>query len=254
MGFLIVYIILLGLFVLTFLKGKAAQKHDYIDIAWGMGFIVTALLSFILSKQKTGVGLLMVVLVMIWGMRLSYYLFKRNVGSKEDRRYVEFREKYNGKNFDLYFFFKMYLMQYVLNIIISFPVVFVNFKAGVSFNAISAIGLLLWILGFYFESQGDKQLKLFKADPKNRGKIMMEGLWAYTRHPNYFGESAQWWGIYLIALGNVSNYWLIFSPLTITLLLLFVSGVPLLEKKYEGRADWEAYKRVTPKFFPKLKK
>ena len=98
---------------------------------------------------------------------------------------------------------------------------------------------------------GDEQLRRFKQNPENKGKLITTGLWAWTRHPNYFGEAVLWWGIYLISLSaDPGRFWLIFSPLVITLLLLFVSGVPMLEKKYEGREDWEAYKRRTSKFFP----
>ena len=105
---------------------------------------------------------------------------------------------------------------------------------------------------FSFGAVGDEQLRRFKARPDSRGKLMTEGLWAWTRHPNYFGDATMWWGIYLMSLsGDLGRAWLVFSPLLMTFMLLYVSGVPLLEKKYEGRADWAAYTRRTSKFFPR---
>jgi steroid 5-alpha reductase family enzyme len=107
-----------------------------------------------------------------------------------------------------------------------------------------------WGIGFLFEAVGDAQLKKFKADPESKGKIMTLGLWRWTRHPNYFGESLQWWGLFVMAADAPIRMLLVISPLTITGLLLFVSGVPLLEKKYAGRADREVYKERTSKFVP----
>lgn len=112
------------------------------------------------------------------------------------------------------------------------------------------LGLVIWLIGFFFEAVGDAQLSEFLKNPKNKGKIIQTGLWRYTRHPNYFGEVAQWWGIWLITLGIPLGWFGIIGPLTITVLILFVSGVPLLEKKYQGRADFEAYKKQTSVFFP----
>ena len=186
----------------------------------------------------------------MWGIRLTFYLAKRNIGAKEDYRYDDYRKQYKGSNFDLYFFFKMYMLQFILCIIIAFPVIYINIKGNAEFTALTTVGILLWMIGFAFESIGDKQLKEFKANPKNKGKLMTKGLWSLTRHPNYFGEATQWWGIYLISISILDNWWLIFSPIVITVLVRFVSGVPLLEKKYEGRKDWEDYKQKTSVFFP----
>ncbi len=237
------------LFLATFLVAKSKNKHDFLDIIWGMGFIIAAVFSYVIGKQSQ-VGLIMTILVIIWGVRLTRHLFKRIKNSKEDYRYQEYRKNYKGNNFDLYFFFRMYVVQYLLNIIIGFNVIFINIYNGVDVTLMTYIGVLVWIIGFIFESVGDHQLKVFKSDKNNKGKLMTTGLWKYTRHPNYFGEATQWWGLYFIAISNFTNLWLIFSPITITLLVRFVSGVPLLEKKYDGREDWEEYKRKTSVFIP----
>ncbi len=249
MKLIITLIATLLLFVATFLVAKNKKKHDFLDIIWGMGFIVAAVFSYLIGKQSQ-VGLIMTILVIIWGVRLTRHLFKRIKNSKEDYRYQEYRKNYKGNNFDLYFFFRMYMVQYLLNIIIGFNVIFINIYNGVDVTFMTYIGVLVWIIGFIFESVGDHQLKVFKSEKTNKGKLMTTGLWKYTRHPNYFGEATQWWGLYFIAISNFTNLWLIFSPITITLLVRFVSGVPLLEKKYDGREDWEEYKRKTSVFIP----
>lgn len=256
MKILISYGVLFLLFVITFLIAKKRDKHDYIDILWGLGFVATAIISFIITDHRSTVGLILTLLVTVWGLRLGYHLFKRNVGKPEDSRYIDFKKKYrkdyDGVYFDLYFFYRMYLLQFILNTAISFPVIYVNITNKVPFNALTVIGLVLWGIGFYFESVGDAQLKRFLSNPKNKGKLMTEGLWKFTRHPNYFGEATQWWGIYIIAIAGLSNLWLIFSPIVITVLVRYISGVPLLEKKYDdrNRKDWEEYKRVTSIFIP----
>ena len=144
-----------------------------------------------------------------------------------------------------------YLVQFILNVLVGFPIVYVNLEGARGHNLLTWLGMALWFIGFFFEAVGDEQLRRFKLNPDSKGKLMTTGLWAWTRHPNYFGESVMWWGIFVIGLsGDLGRVWLIFSPLLMTFLLLFVSGVPLLEKKYAGRPDWETYAKRTSKFFP----
>lgn len=250
MKLLMVLIVLFALFLGTFFIAKKKKKHDYLDIIWGVGFILGAVVSYGISEYKTTIGLIMTVMVIIWGVRLTYHLAKRNIGQKEDVRYLEYRNAYKGNHFELYFFFRMYVVQYVLNFVIGFPVIYGNIYGNLNLGLISFVGMMIWAVGFFFESVGDRQLKDFKRNSFNKGKLMTTGLWKYTRHPNYFGEATQWWGIYIMTLSNIQYAFLIFSPLVITGLLLFVSGVPLLEKRYEGREDWEEYKRKTSKFIP----
>ncbi len=250
MEYLIPFGLSFFLFVITFFMGKKNKKHDLLDLAWGAGFVVAALASMILGGKINSTILLLNLLVFLWAVRLMFYIGGRNLGAKEDFRYVKYRENYRGNHFELSFFIRMYLFQFVLNTIIVFPVVFSNLRGLPSFNKIALAGLLVWMVGFVFESLGDYQLKTFKRNPENKGKLMTTGLWKYTRHPNYFGEATMWWGLYLIAVSGGAHYFLIFGPMTITLLVRFVSGVPLLEKKYKSRPDWEDYKRRTNVFFP----
>lgn len=247
--FITAFIVFLS-FVAVFFVGKSKKKHDLLDVLWGSAFMLAAGVSYFISDKQSSLGLLMTVLVFIWGLRLTLFLAKRNIKSKEDFRYENYRNQYTGKNFDLYFFFRMYFIQYVFCLIVVFPVVYLNLKGGEGLNTITYLGMLVWVIGFVFESLGDWQLYKFKANPANKGQLMTQGLWAYTRHPNYFGEATQWWGIYIMALTDFSNWWLFFSPLVITLLVRYVSGVPLLENKYQNRPDWQAYKQRTSVFIP----
>ena len=142
------------------------------------------------------------------------------------------------------------MFQGLLMIIIASPVIFINYSTQPGLQLFDFIGLAVWLTGFYFESVGDAQLARFIKNPAHKGKIMKYGLWRYTRHPNYFGEATMWWGIYIFALSIPQGFWFVISPLTITFLLLFVSGVPMLERKFADNPEFQNYARVTPKFFP----
>ena len=159
------------------------------------------------------------------------------------------REKWGNKvNINAYF--KVFMLQGMLMSIIALPIIFFNSSIISKFNIINIIGILMWIIGYYFEVVGDYQLKRFIKNPNNKGKIMTYGLWKYTRHPNYFGESVMWWGIFFITLNSPLGYIGIISPTLITYLLVFVSGVPLLEKKYESNKEFQDYASKTSKFIP----
>ena len=248
--YFIVYAALLLGFCLVFLLGKRQRKHDVIDIFWSLGFVLSALLSYFLGPRSTAAAFITGA-TLVWGLRLSAHLARRNWGKAEDFRYRQMRARWQTR-FELVMFLRMYLLQFALNAAIGFPVVHSNLQPARQPGILMYLGLLLWLTGFLFEAVGDEQLRRFKKQPQNQGRLMTEGLWAITRHPNYFGEALLWWGLYVMAISAApGRWWLVYSPLLITLLLLFVSGVPLLEKKYEGRPDWEAYKQRTSKFFPR---
>jgi steroid 5-alpha reductase family enzyme len=242
-------LVLLGYMTFWFLISLVKRRNDVADIAWGLGFIVLSWISFLLSQSYFLRGLLVVVLVSIWGIRLAYHIYKRNLGKPEDYRYLAWRKEW-GKWFLLRSYIQVYLIQGLLLFLIVLPVLYINKNVGGSFGIFDIVGILVWFLGFYFESIGDAQLALFISNPVNKGKIMQNGLWKYTRHPNYFGEVTQWWGIWIFALSIPNGYVTIIGPLTITVIILFVSGIPMLERKYAGRLDFEDYKKRTSVFFP----
>lgn len=254
MNFLVILGSLFVFFVITFIIAQAQKNNGLIDIAWGLGFVVSSVMSFVTGTPKGLVPVVMTICVTVWGLRLTWYLARRNLGKPEDFRYAQMRETWNPSTFYIKMFLRIYILQLILNFVINLPTIVTNLQDQASWGFAAAVGLAVWLTGFYFEAVGDSQLKRFKANPANKGKLITEGLWKYSRHPNYFGEATQWWGIFIMAISGGRNYWLIISPLLITLFLLYVSGVPMLEKKYAGRPDWEDYKRKTPKFFPGIPK
>lgn len=226
-----------------FMFSLIIKRNDIADFAWGLGFVIIAWFTFL----KSGLNLtstIVTLLVTIWGLRLASHIYKRLKRTTEDKRYLDWRNSW-GKYFILRSYFQVYILQGLFLYLISLSIVFVN-SQNVNFGLLQIIGIIVWVIGFYFESTADKQLSTFVKNPDNKGKLMTTGLWKYSRHPNYFGEVTQWWGIFILSDGIFT----IISPITITFLILFVSGVPLLEKKYEGRSDWEEYKKKTSVFIP----
>lgn len=234
-------------FSIGFIVAYITKKLSIVDSFWGLSFAFLAILNYYLGNRNIN-GLIVMILVVIWGFRLAYHVTKRNWGKEEDYRYQEMKSKWG--NIWLNAYFRVFMLQGLLMLSIGFPLIVVN-KYGIdSANIITLLGLAIWLKGFFFEVVGDMQLRKFKQDPNNKGHIIKSGLWKYTRHPNYFGEATMWWGIAILVISVTSQYYVFISPIVITFLLLKVSGVPLLEKKYEGRPEFEDYKKKTNKFIP----
>lgn len=245
--YFILAVTLLCYMTLWFIVSVIKKRNDIADIAWGMGFVLMAWLSFIISGFSLK-ALIVNALVTVWGVRLAIHIYIRNKDKPEDSRYLEWRKTW--KNFFLRSYLQVFLLQGIFLFLISLPIIYINHSVSDSFGILEVAGLIIWGTGFYFETTGDKQLKDFMANPVNKGKLMDRGLWQYSRHPNYFGEVILWWGIFIIAISAPDSWFTIIGPMTITILILFVSGIPLLEKKYAGRPDFEKYKKQTSVFFP----
>jgi steroid 5-alpha reductase family enzyme len=242
---------ILGMMTLLWVISLTLRNASIVDIFWGAGFVVTAWIYFALTPAGyPGRKLLICGLVTLWGLRLSIYILWRNWGKPEDYRYAGWRRKV-GLNWWWQSYFQVFLIQGLLMWLISTPLLAAQISPNPpSFTWIDGLAVLVWIVGFIFEAAGDGQLARFKADPANRGRLLTTGVWRYTRHPNYFGDSAQWWGFYLLALA-AGGWWTIFSPLLMTFLLLRVSGVRLLEKSLQAsKPGYEEYVRRTSAFFP----
>lgn len=234
---------------LWFVVSLVKKRNDVADVAWGLGFVLVTWVSFFLSDDSGARGLLASLLVSVWGVRLAWHIHTRNKGKTEDYRYLAWRKEW-GKWFYIRSYAQVYLLQGTLLFLIVIPVLFINKDVGVSLGLLDFVGVAVWLLGFYFEVVGDAQLARFIKDPTNKGKLMQSGLWAYTRHPNYFGEVTQWWGIWLIALSVPNGLLAIVGPLTITVLIVKVSGIPMLEKKMAEHPDFAEYKRTVSAFIP----
>lgn len=247
--FLTLILILFVYMSLWFVFSLIKKRNDVADVAWGLGFVLMTWASFFLSGDSGVRGLLVGLLVSIWGLRLAWHIHARNKGKAEDYRYLAWRKEW-GKWFYIRSYFQVYLLQGMFLFLIVMPVLLINKQAGTPLGLLDFIGVAIWLLGFYFEVVGDAQLARFIKDPANKGKIMQSGLWAYTRHPNYFGEVTQWWGIWLIALSVTNGIFAIIGPLTITFLILKVSGIPMLEKKMQENPEFAEYKRKVSVFIP----
>ena len=232
-----------------FIAAQIRGRNDIADVAWGLGFILVAVVSLIAGGVYSTRGLLVSGLVLIWGLRLALHIHSRNHGRGEDPRYRKWRDEW-GKWFVLRSFLQVFMLQGMLLFMVALPIVFANTSTYQPLGWLDLLGLAIWLYGFSFEAVGDWQLLKFIRNPDNRGKLMTSGLWRYTRHPNYFGEVTLWWGIWLMTLALPGGWLKIIGPLTITFLILKVSGIPMLEKPYEDRADFQEYKRRTSAFFP----
>lgn len=242
---LVIFLYMTSVFIIAQVK----KDNSIVDIFWGLGFIVVAVYALIQSGEMADLRKIIVTfLVCIWGIRLSGHIFFRNKGKEEDFRYKAWRNTW--KFFVLRSYLQIFMLQGVFMLIISAPVWLINFQSAQPLGIFDTLGLVLFGTGLLFEGLGDYQLSAFKKEPSNKGKIITTGLWALTRHPNYFGEALVWWGIGCYALALPDGVYFLLSPLVLTLLLRYVSGVPMLEKKYEGRADFEAYKKETAPFIP----
>lgn len=229
--------------------GQIKKNNSIVDIAWGPGFIVLSLVLLIYTGFTGLFNLIIFSAVFIWALRLSVHILIRNWGKPEDFRYAEWRKEW-GKKEPWIAFYKVYMLQGAAMLVISLPVIISFTSMRENFNIINIVGIGIFLFGFLFETIGDFQLSRFKKKKENKGKIIQSGLWKYTRHPNYFGEAVVWWGIYLISFGQGLEYITIVGPVTITLLLRYGSGVPMLEEKYKDREDFQKYAEKTPVFVP----
>lgn len=243
--------VVLALMVCLWAYSLLKEDASIADIFWGMGFVIVAWITWFRTDGFEGRKFILTLLTSIWGLRLAIHIGLRNRGKGEDPRYRKWRAEY-GPKFWWVSLFTVFGMQGLLLWIISLVVQATQMSRVPDHLVwLDGVGVLVWSVGFAFETVGDWQLARFKADPDNRGKVMNRGLWAYTRHPNYFGECLIWWGIFCAALSSPDNLWTMVSPLTITFLLLKVSGVTLLEKNIvEHRPEYKKYMETTSSFIP----
>jgi steroid 5-alpha reductase family enzyme len=250
---LVIFVCVLAFMTVMFMVSRLLGRTDVVDAAWGPAFVVAAVAAFVLNPFDLVIGsnvqTFVTVLVVIWAARLSYTIAKRLMKKPEDVRYVNLRNEWKGNEF-ANTYVRIFATQALLATVISSALIHTNLSLPTSISTFAYVGGVIWLVGFYFEVVGDLQLKRFLADPKNKGKLMTRGLWKFTRHPNYFGEATMWWGIFVIALSTPYGWLGVIAPVVITYLLLFVSGVPMTEKAFEGKPGWNAYKKRTSKFLP----
>lgn len=263
-GLALASIVILIHFTIYFFRAVKQNNFGIIDIGWGQGFVFVVWLlmiyrMFVLGANANAIGYLTLILTSIWGLRLSSHIGQRNHGKPEDKRYVAMRAKIKPPYVLLKSYIKIFLLQALFMFIISLVIVF-NVMSGFS-NPVDPmmlipiiLGVMVWLGGYFFQSVGDRQLAIFITKPENKGTLMTQGLWAYTRHPNYFGEVMMWWGIAILGFANGFGIAIpligLISPLVVTWLLRYVSGVPLLEKHMKTKPGFAQYEKTTNIFFP----
>lgn len=236
---------------IIFFTFAASLKTDkFTDLSYGLTFVIISLYHH-LTNTLTTQSTIITSMVVIWGLRLAIYLFIRILKTKKDKRFDEIRENFIE-------FAKFWILQGISIWIIIIPTALYLNKDLTNLQMLNYIGIGIWLTGFIIETLADYQKFVFKNDSRNKNKFIKSGLWKYSRHPNYLGEILLWWGIFLYTIPALSNleYLSIISPIYITSLISFVSGIPLLEKRYDKKfaddADYQEYKKKTGILFPKI--
>lgn len=224
---------------------------SFIDAFWAFGFVMIAGVTFLVTDMSVH-GLVLTVLTAIWGLRLGIFLFWRWRGHGVDRRYAAMLKNKTEAERRIWTLKFVFGLQGLLMWIVSLPIQLGQVGGDMpTLGVLGLLGLILTLIGIAFETIGDWQLTQFKAKPENAGKVLDTGLWRYTRHPNYFGDTCVWWGLFLIAAETPWGLFALPGPILMTVLLLQWSGVTLLERGMKKtRPDYDAYKARTSAFIP----
>ena len=248
-------IIILVMMTILWVISICIKNASIVDPFWGFGFVLVGLLYCYKTDGLEIRKLILLILLIVWGMRLSIYLIWRNWGKGEDFRYQQFRKNYGDHRYWWVSFFQTFLLQGVLMWLVSAPLLGAQyFASGPKLSIPDYVAILIWMVGFAFEAGGDFQLTRFKSTPANKGKVLNSGLWKYTRHPNYFGDATLWWayGLFSVAAGG---FFTLFGPLLMTVLIVKVSGVAMLERSLDHtKPQYKEYVEKTNAFFPWLPK
>jgi steroid 5-alpha reductase family enzyme len=232
-----------------FVVGYRRRRLDTVDTAWGGGFILLALSAHAEARNLRTAVLL--VLVLVWGLRLAIYLWRRNLRKGPDQRYDELSQKWPPQHFWRRAYISVFLLQGVLVYVIGLPLTLAGATASQPFGTVAIVGVAVWVIGFTTEALADSQLHRFIRSPHQKGAVLQTGVWRYSRHPNYFGELLQWWGVALIVLPVQFGWIGLIGPLTLTWLIVFVSGIPPIERRKRDNAEYQAYARRTSVLIPR---
>lgn len=254
MEFLTIYLnglyFILGGVTILWIISVLIKNASIVDIGWGPGFVLAAVVYYYLLPAPSLKTSLLLILVAIWGLRLGIYLAIRNIGKGEDYRYQQFRQDYGPHRYWWVSFFQVFLLQGVLMWLISSAILGGMKTPHAGLKILDYVAIGIWLIGFFFESVGDLQLARFKANPKNKGKVLNNGLWKYTRHPNYFGDATVWlaYGLFSVASGY---YWPLLGSALMIFLIIKISGVSLLERSLKTKREgYDEYIRKTSAFIP----
>lgn len=233
-----------------FITARSVGKLAIVDTLWGLGFVIVALVSAIVSLGGDGGDAqrwIVLAMVAIWGLRLAWHVGSRNRGKDEDPRYADLLEK--GSSFNQVAITRVFLPQGIAMFVVSAPLM-VGPNNREMLPWLVVVGVVVWAVGLFFETVGDAQLTRYKADPDNKGKIMDTGLWSLTRHPNYFGDATVWWGLGLVGAASWPGLIALIGPAAMTFSLVQVTGAKLNEKSQSQKPGWDDYARRTSYFIP----
>jgi len=236
------------LMAVTAVVARRAGRVSVVDVTWGVGFAVVSVVGLLLGPGALGRRALLFGIVTIWGSRLALHVHRRNAGKGEDPRYEKMLAEAPADPF-AYAVRRVFVVQGLSVWFVSLPIQVAAVTTG-GLGVVAWVGVALWLVGVVFESVGDAQLAAFKADSANRGKVMDRGLWSLTRHPNYFGDSCVWWGIFLVAADVWPGVLTVLSPVVMTYFLVFATGARLLEREMAKRPGYPAYQQRTSYFLP----
>ena len=258
------FLTLLAVFTLVWIISVWLKDASIVDVLWGPACAFPAILTYIkLSAGGDEVSLramLLAGLVTIWGLRLGLYLGQRNLGHGEDFRYQKMRANAGSDGaFAISSYYKIYLLQFAVAFFVSLPTQVGQFGQSAIFKLgdnplgpLAALGIIIFLVGILFEAVGDYQLAKFKKNPANKGRLMTQGLWAWTRHPNYFGDAAVWTGLTLIALESQFGFLTVLSPALMIFFLYAVSGKALLERSMAQKyGEYASYRERVSGFLPR---
>ncbi|NTW62067.1 DUF1295 domain-containing protein [Candidatus Saccharibacteria bacterium] len=224
---------------------RRKNRYDVADVIWAPSILVGFLSSVPIYPDFKWKNIVVAVLVLVWAFRLSYHIYRRFISKNEmDERYIKL---IGVKPRPPVIYLKVFVVQSLMASIISLTFIALPY-ADLNVWAL-AFGVIVWLVGFTIESLADNQLA---KHIKYSHEIMKDGLWHYSRHPNYFGEIMQWWGLWIVSVGSGLVWLAVIGPITITYLIIFVSGIPMLEKHMSTKSGWEKYKEETPVLIPRL--
>ena len=234
----------------TFLIGRRIGRYNVVDAAWGVGFVAVAAVAAAVGTGERFRRILLLALVAVWGLRLAWHMIVKSAGKGEDPRY---HDLLHGDFSAGHVIRRVFLIQGAATWFVSLPL-----QLSAALGPTPAIlrplliaGVAIWAVGLIFETVGDRQLRRFKADPANKGVIMDRGLWAWTRHPNYFGDACVWWGLWLASIAGWVSFATVLSPVVMTYFLVYATGARLTEKYMGNRPGFSEYRSRTSFFVPR---
>ena len=237
------FVTIVCLMLATWSVSLLRRDASIVDIAWGLGFVLVAWAAKFVTGASGSGNWLLLLMVTVWGLRLTGYLAKRNLGKGEDFRYRAMRRKH-GERFAIVSLYSVFGLQGALMMLVSLPVSLGQRDTDAGAGFVVLLGFVVWAVGLYFEVVGDAQLARFKRDPRNADQIMDQGLWGLTRHPNYFGDALVWWGLAIVGSSQGAGIWAFLGAAVMTVLLVRVSGAALLDrllaKRKPGYAEYMA--------------